>query len=299
MTDAPWDAPALALDPSAPFTGPFPRPPFVRTWQRTWAPETPLEVVAVDDAALVLVSRGGTIEIAGAPELTDYHSPLGSGVADLGVEIAERFRGRPFRFDSLPEEAAAALGKGLRIGGAQVDSEQHHVTAVVELPETFEAWLFMIGKKHRHEVRRKRRRFVDEIGEPTLERHDEDAALEAFFAMHRLSAGEKGHFMTPRMARFFHALHETVGAVVDLLVVEGRPVAATFSFEEDDAFYVYNSAYDPAAAHASPGIVMLSLLIEDRIRRGTRIFDLLKGDERYKFQHGAEPRPLFVLEGIL
>jgi len=63
------------------------------------------------------------------------------------------------------------------------------------------------------------------------------------------------------------------------------------------AYYLYNSASDPAVGHASPGVVLVSALFEDRIARGTRIFDFLKGDEPYKFRYGARPRPLFLLEG--
>ncbi len=294
-----WSSPALDLPAVADHTGPFPHRAFLRTWSEVRAPEVPVHVMATDDAAVVLAERDGILELAGESDLTDYHSPLGAGTPALAAEVAERFRGRRFRFDSLPEEAAIALAKGLRAAGADVDSEQHHVTAVIDLPGSYDEWLAAIGKKYRHEVRRKRRRFAEEVGEPRIERHDEEAALEAFFVMHRRSAGAKGHFMTPAMEGFFQALHDSVGAVVDLLVVDGEPIAGTFSFEEGDGFYVYNSAYEPAARHASPGIVMLSLLIEDRIARGTRVFDLLKGDERYKFQHGAVPRPLFALWGTL
>lgn len=292
-----WDHPAWHLPPTAARTGPFPRPSFLRAWASLR--RTSVALAVGEDAALALHLDDDLVTLAGSPDVTDYHSPLGDGVERLAAEIAEKLRGRRFRFDSLPEEAARPLGAGLRAAGAAVDSEQHHVTAVVELPDAYEEWLRRIGKKYRHEVRRKRRRFVEEIGEPILVRRAGAAALDEFFRLHRRSRGEKGRFMTPDMEGFFRSLHDGGDAVVDLLVVDDRVVAATFSFEEADTFYVYNSAYDPDARHASPGIVMLSLLIEDRIGRGTRVFDLLKGDERYKFQHGAEPRPLYVLWGKL
>jgi len=286
------------LSPTAPATGPFPGRGYVAAWHRVRAPGRPPLLVESDDALLPLVAdEQGTLTFAGEPDLTDYHSPLGTGVARLAKELPRLFPGRRFHFDSLPEEAARPLARGLRAGGAEVDAEQHHLTAVLPLPPTPEAWLASIGKKHRHEIRRKRRRFHEEVGAPVLERRRGPAALELFFAMHRRSAGEKGHFMTREMERFFAALDEIPGAIIDTLVVAGTPVAAVFSFETEDAYYLYNSAYDPAVGHASPGVVLVSALIEDRIARGTRIFDFLKGDEPYKFRYGARPRPLFLLEG--
>ena len=76
-------------------------------------------------------------------------------------------------------------------------------------------------------------------------------------------------------------------------------MAVAFGFEDPDAYYLYNSAYHPAAAEASPGVVLLDRLLDRTMAAGRTRFDLLKGDERYKFQLGAIPRPLFVLEGVL
>ena len=48
---------------------------------------------------------------------------------------------------------------------------------------------------------------------------------------------------------------------------------------------------------ASPGVVLFSSMIETEIERGASVFDFLKGDEPYKFRHGAEPRQLFAITG--
>ena len=86
---------------------------------------------------------------------------------------------------------------------------------------------------------------------------------------------------------------------MDVLYGDEHPLAASFGFEEDDAYYLYNTAYDPAASSLSPGVVLLYALIRGCIRRGLRTFDFLKGDEPYKFRMGAEPRRLYVIEGSL
>ena len=125
-------------------------------------------------------------------------------------------------------------------------------------------------------------------------------AVGLFAKMHRAATGDKGAFMTPEMETLFTDLHTDAGAVIDMLMSDaGDPVAGAFGFEDSEGYYLYNSAYDPAARGASPGIVMLASLIERAIDAGKPTFDFLKGDEPYKFRHGAEPRPLFTLTGIV
>ena len=76
-------------------------------------------------------------------------------------------------------------------------------------------------------------------------------------------------------------------------------MASAFGFETDDAYYYYNSAFDGSIAKWSPGIVLLSSLIEQQIHRGAAVFDFLKGAEAYKYRHGAEPRELHHVVGRL
>jgi CelD/BcsL family acetyltransferase involved in cellulose biosynthesis len=74
-------------------------------------------------------------------------------------------------------------------------------------------------------------------------------------------------------------------------------VAAAFGFEDEQAYYLYNSSFDPTVASASPGIVLCDTLIRSAIASGRRRFDFLKGGEGYKRQFGARPRPLFAVVG--
>ncbi len=243
-----------------------------------------------------MVVSGGVIQFAGQPDLTDYHAPIGHDGASVLVSALERFSNMPFRLDSLPPEAVGPIAAALEEAGVSHVVANHETTAVLSLPDTYEEWLGSLGKKQRHEVRRKRRKFEAEFGETEIEHHKGDA-LEVFCTMHRLSAGEKGRFMTAPMQSYFSELLQSADASIHLLVCDGVPRAAAFGFETGDGYYYYNSAYDPAAAMASPGVVLFSSMIETEIDRGATVFDFLKGDEQYKFHHGAEARQLHVIEG--
>lgn len=285
------------LMPIAPRTGPFAQRPFLETlWHHGADDNGTLHIESSLDGAAAVVLSNGVVSLAGRSHLTDYHSPLGTTGADALVEALAYFPSTPFDLDSLPAEATAPIMAALGAAGINAVLSEREATAVLALPTSYDDWLAALGKKQRHEVRRKRRRFEEEFGAIEIRRHTGDA-VDVFCEMHRLSAGEKGQFMTEPMVEFFTELVESAGASIHLLTCDGVARAAAFGFETSDGYYYYNSAYDPAAAMASPGIVLFSTMIEAEIQRGATVFDFLKGDEPYKFRHGAQPRQLFAITG--
>lgn len=295
-THTDWSTPAFDLPAVATDVGPFPH----RAWLQTWWDHRgsgELMLVESETALLPLRLERGCLEFLGEPDLTDYHSPLGGNPAEAIAKLAADLpAGIQLTLDSLPTEAADAVEDGLRTAGLAPARTQHETAAVLHLPDSFDEYLASLGKKERHEMRRKRRRFEADLGPATVERRSGPAALATFADMHRRASGEKGEFMTEAMEQMFGALHDRAGAVLDFVVDgSGNAAAAAFSFVVDGGYYLYNSAYDPAVAHQSPGIVLLSLLVENCIASGCRIFDFLKGDEPYKFRHGASARPLWMV----
>jgi CelD/BcsL family acetyltransferase involved in cellulose biosynthesis len=290
-----WLSPGFDRNALAPLTGPFPKPDFLRTWWETRGSGTLL--IAETSAALMPLFDDGVVRFCGEPDLTDYHSPLGDSLSDLVAGLADELSGRQFQFDSLPSEAAEPLTEALVTAGAEVSMHPHEAAAVLTLPANTEAWHGQLSKRHRHEVRRKRRRFVEGFGEPELVRTPD--GFDQFVAMHRSAPGQKGDFFAERgIAEFFSELVTRAGAVIDVLTgSDGTPLAGVIGFEDDDAYFLYNSAYDSGMAAASPGVVLLATLIEHQIERGATVVDFMKGDEPYKFNLGAAPRPLYELSG--
>ena len=198
----------------------------------------------------------------------------------------------PFGFSEWLIEAADRLGVLSRL-------ELHELTAVLALPSSFDEYLGGLPRKQRHELSRKMRRFDRELPGAVLKRSsasDLEADLNSFFELHRGSQGRKGEFMSPARARFFErvagAFVEKGELSLDSLQADGRMVAATFSFEYEGVFYLYNSAYDPNLKSVSPGLILVARLIEQSIEKGLRRFDFLRGRERYKYDLGAEALPL-------
>jgi len=298
-TQTQWDAFPSDLAPIAESIGPFASRPFLEVvWNHRDTAGLDLHIESIDDGVVALVTDGDRVEFAGQSNLTDYHSPLGPAGGDALTRALASHPGASVLLDSLPLEAVASVEEAVRVAGGVPSTSQHETAAVLTLPTSYDDWLASIGKKERHEVRRKRRRFVAEFGEIEVVPHGSEA-INMFCAMHRTSQGDKGMFMTGEMQSFFEDLLDSGGATIHTLMCDGIPRANAFGFETDDGYFYYNSAYDIDAAMASPGIVLLASMIEAQIERGARVFDFLKGDERYKFKHGASPRPLYAVSGQL
>lgn len=285
------------LAPNAANVGPFPQKSFLESvWKHRSDGGADLHIERSHNGAVAVAVSGGRVTMVGDANLTDYHAPLGPGGAAALTKALEHHRGLPFSLDSLPQESADEISTELTKAGIEHVVTTGDSTAVVELPSSYEEWLGSLVKKQRHEVRRKIRRFEAQFGSIEIEHHTSEAA-EVFISMHRTSAGDKGTFMTDRMSSYFHDLLDQAGASIHLLVCHGEAKAAAFGFETEDGYYYYNSAFDPHARDASPGIVLLAAMIEVQIGRNVKVFDFLKGAEPYKIRHGAVPRQLYDITG--
>jgi CelD/BcsL family acetyltransferase involved in cellulose biosynthesis len=183
-----------------------------------------------------------------------------------------------------------------------INVEREDVCPVTTLPEglSMDDFLGTLGKKERHEIRRKVRR-AEAVGEVLLaDSTDPLADLEAFIDLHQKRWGVDGLFPdTPggeQSRVFFRRLFELFGAddVLRLafLTVGGRRIAAGISFETPDAVLYYNAGVDPDARDLSPGVLMVERYVRRALERGYRHMDFLRGDEPYKYEWGAVDRPI-------
>lgn len=306
-----WERLAATL----PGFGPFLGPDWAEVWWEHFGAGSTLMIGELGDGAALLPlfrTDDGVVSFVGGADVTDYVGVVGpfDVHAAAGEALVDRLAAdedwRALHAVAVPAEsgftAAAALAAVRH--GFDVTYEIED-SAVLRLPESFEAYLALVGKKERHEIRRKERRLERELGELALEcvghakaasGGELSAAVDRFVAMHRLSQGAKGQFMDAGMAEFFRAAAERFAALgslrLDTLTAAGRPVASTVGFADEHGYYLYNSAFEPSVATLSPGNVLLARLIAREIEAGRPVFDFLRGDERYKFRLGARRRPL-------
>ena len=247
------------------------------------------------------------LRFVGGIDLTDYLGPICSeddrhAVADAMVQwLAGNSDWDEFDAHNMPVPFGFAefLVESADRQGFRFALEQEETAAVLRLPGDWDSYLGTLDSKERHELKRKRRRLLRENPDAVTRASTPEtleADLKIFVDMHRGTEGHKGHFMKPEIATFFERIARAFMPLgwlrLHFLEVGGEAVASTFGFELEDTFYLYNSAYEPEARRLSPGLILVSNLIEDAIERGIEVFDFLRGPERYKYQLGSEAVPL-------
>jgi len=79
------------------------------------------------------------------------------------------------------------------------------------------------------------------------------------------------------------------------LEMEGKRVAATLSFQNDDQVLLYNSGFDPEYSYFSVGFLLKAYLLKKSIEEGRKIYDFLRGEERYKYDMGGQDLNLWKI----
>ena len=265
-------------------------------------PDTALTLaVGAVPEGIVPASRGadGTIRFGGG-DLTDEHDVLAAAGGER--RVAEAFAGwlslnaPRVELEYVPEDVPTLdiVGAALAAAGFSVERSRQVTAPRLPLPGDFEAYVQSLGKKERHELRRKMRR-LEAAGEARFRfatDGERPAVLDRFFALHRLSRGEKAEFMSEANVRFFRDVADALAPLgrlrLGVVSLDGSDVAVLFAFAYAGTLALYNAGYDPGLASLSIGIASHAWAIRAAIAEGGfHTYDLLRGDEPYKYDLGA------------
>jgi CelD/BcsL family acetyltransferase involved in cellulose biosynthesis len=252
------------------------------------------------DYATVLTAPGDLPAVAGA--LTDYLAdPDPAGEVQRAPWDAVDLR-RLRCGDPAAEALADAFGAREMTEGWTLNVEREDVCPVVTLPEggSFDDYLGTLGKKARHEIRRKLRRAEASGAVSLVDSAAPLADLDLFIDLHQRRWGEDGLFKPGPggdasrlfVRRLFELLGPEGAIHLAFLCVGPRRIAAGIHFETDDGYLYYNAGVDPDARDLSPGVVMVARYVERAMREGKRRLDFLRGDEPYKYDWGAVDEPI-------
>jgi CelD/BcsL family acetyltransferase involved in cellulose biosynthesis len=258
--------------------------------------------------AAIARDADGTLRFAGG-ELTDEQDVVAPAGQEREVATAVcgwivRETPRRVRLEFVPEDVPTLeiMAAGLADSGYRVERSRLITSPRLALAGDFEAYVQGLGKKERHELRRKIRRLENATRASFRWASDAErgAALDRFFALHRLSRGEKADFMTQDVERFFRDIADALAPLgrlrLGVLRAHDEDAAVLFAFAYRGTLALYNAAYDPALASLSIGIVGHAWAIREAIRERLGTYDLLRGDEPYKYDLGATDRWLGRLE---
>lgn len=300
----------------------FHSPRYLETWHQALGQRaTPrIRTVHRDGRLIGLVpeaheregSPTGPIEVVrflGGTEVTDYLGPISrpedrDDVAGAFLEALAADRDwDELVLGGLADDTGwprTLLLHADRLGLTVIEESREDVCPVVDVTDGFDAYLGALPGKQRHELRRKARKLARDVGEVRVVEVPVDRIedqLDVFFGMATETETDKGGFFAKDdMRGFFRALAAEFAADrvfrLHLLMVAGQPGAATVSLVHGREWGLYNSAFDQTLRHLAPGMVLVSELIRTAADEGRRVFDLLRGDEPYKYRFGARDRPL-------
>jgi len=311
---AAWESLLVA----APFATAFHSPAWQTAVIATMAKEGRLRLIAVwhaEELVAVLpmsIRDDGLLETL-APGVSDYLDPLIHPDHEaavwrillklLGTLRAGKWKNITFHNvrdtapcrTILPELAAAE--------GFAFESTVYESCPCLTLPKTFDEFLGTLDGHERKETRRKLNKATTK-GNARLTRCGSDpdeiaASLQIVLSMMEQAPGEKGEavkrYLRPLLEKGAPALITQGKLWLTTLHINDEPAACTLQFPHRDGPELYNCGFDAAKKEWSSGVVLTAMIIQRAIESGAKTFDLLRGEEPYKYKLGAINRPLWMI----
>ncbi len=306
-----WDA-LLALQPHRVF---FQEHTVQKSWWESNG-QPPLQIVVVHEedkpiGLFPLVQINEKLQLLGDQDVSDYldfillpgkEAPAFSAFSEF---LLTNKAWSKLELVSLPE-SSSTLTQLPQLAAHQhwsTQTTQQTVCPIIELPSSWDEYLSQVGKKQRHEIKRKWLR-LEEQGSVNFrivtDTNAQPDTLETFFTLHQQSSVEKAAFWTPSHRSFFERLSAAAsqGGWLRLYFLDfnGQPAAAMYCFDYDNQLLIYNSGFDASAfADKSIGHVLTAYTIKDAIEQGKVKYDFLRGGEEYKMRYHPVAHPIFDL----
>jgi CelD/BcsL family acetyltransferase involved in cellulose biosynthesis len=261
---------------------------------------------AVGAMALVQTRYRGTplrqVRWMGAP-LSDYQDFVGPERRDeLAAAFLAHLSTEKRRWDicDLNDIREGTALTGVPKNGLSSELELHRLCPVIALPATWDAYRSSLSKNQRANIGRRRRQLEKTFGATlsTVAAGDDlRAAMEDLYSLHGArwnKRGVGGAFAAANVRAMHHEVAEKFLArgwlKLHRLTTDGNTRAAFYCFQGGARVYYYLSGFDPELFKFSPGNVLMAYSVERAIADGAREFDLLRGDETYKYAWNAEDR---------
>src|SRR5947208_3013965 len=207
------------------------------------------------------------------------------------------------RRSCLAEQFAAELrGRGWSLSETKTD-----VCPFIDLSgHSWQSYLATLGSEHRYNFGRRLKNLMKQFEvrfEPVCSEEQRQDALSILIALHNLRWQGRAcseAFYTDDLISFHDELSrlalEKGWLRLFVLQLDGKPVASLYGFSYHRVFYYVQAGVDPIYGKYSTGLVAMGLAIKNALEEGVEEYDLLHGDEPYKFHWARAARDLGRLE---
>ncbi len=243
---------------------------------------------------------------------TDHLSLLcrPDSVATVAATIADYLTANDDAWDRLElvsiddgDDAITTLAGELEARDALVSCSRAGNCWVIDLPQSWDAYLEEVSASHRRQLRKVVERKIESgrsrvhlVTNPA----ELDEAWQILVDLHqrrRKDLGDDGCFSSPQFSQFHRELVDQLLAACQLRMswteLDGKPFTAEYHFSGPDTVYTYQSGMDTDRLGEAPGRLAYVLTIRRAIEDGFQHLDFLRGDERYKSHFRAQARGTF------
>jgi len=284
------------------------------TWQEIWVnnykPQSDiyLEIVqkdGIDLGVVPLMDTNGRLSFIGDSDVYDYMDfPVLNGYESLfyesAAEMIQSLKWENLKLESIPEDSPTLklLPQFFSPNNFEVVITESDCTPLLQLPNNWDDYQLNLRKKDRHELRRKIRRlesshsfkqFRCDLNSNSLEMY-----MNTFFNLMAQSREDKGEFLTDLNKSFFKELAKIFSYQdsfnLYFLELDEQIVAACICFEYEDQVLLYNSGYNPEFSSLSVGLINKAFTIKESIENEMKVYNFLRGTERYKYHLGAQDK---------
>jgi len=172
--------------------------------------------------------------------------------------------------------------------------------------QSWESYLSSLGQAHRNNFKRRLKNLTKQFDVQFDIADSEEQRREV---IKRLIDLHNGRWQGRGGSTAFHtsgliSFHEELSRLalergwlrLYVLRLNGKPAASLYGFKYERVFYFYQSGFDSQYMKQSVGLVTMGLAIKRAIEEGLEEYDLLHGDEQYKFLWAREVHELSQLE---
>ncbi len=248
------------------------------------------------------------VSFLGTP-ISDYHGLIAKPdrVDECSSSFLAHLAANKHKWDliDLPDlREGSALATSPSLPRLSANVFHHRVCPFVALAPSWTEYQSKLGKNFRSRIGRQRRalgrNFQAEF--ELVPAEELAAALDELFHLHNRRwqrRGLRGAFAEAGIQSFHQEVArrflERGWLRLHRLRLDGKTRASFYCFKYGDRVYYYLSGFDLTMARHSLGTLLMAHAIGEAIAEGAREFDLLRGDETYKYDWRATERSTWRL----
>lgn len=277
------------------------------SWYKTAAKQSHPYFFLVNKNVIAAFEKSGTTLIfSGGKEVADYADFIGTEAnkkAALPALIAYlKDHGiTHITLENVPQDSQTLLYfQTIATSLPHCEIKTEDTTPKLILPTTWEEYLGTLSRKHRHELRRKVRKFQENNPKAHYVRSaDTLQDSEQLFMLMRQDARKRA-FFDSKMEAFFKELLRTFPkeAIIDFICVDNNCAATIFCFYYNKTVFLYNSGLD-IRRYPGAGFYLKAKSIEKAIENNMKEYNFLQGNERYKYELGGKNFLVYTINAQL